>query len=79
MKIEQDRHPFTGEPLPGRYTVTLARDEGRRFTPGMAVVFEGRARWWKRLLWWLRILKRPRPVTVTISDVDYANGTITVE
>lgn len=61
-------------------TITLANPaDADKFYVGQSAVLTFRSPWWKRLLWWLRILRRPAPVTFTVAEVDYDNGAIVVD
>lgn len=39
----------------------------KRLQAGNVVTFEGRPSWWKKLLYWLRILKQPKPKQFIVS------------
>jgi hypothetical protein len=74
VKVTKDRHPFTGDPLPGRYTVTLERDDVR-FTTGMRIWTRDGVNFYEG--------EPPAPPpgspTLTVTAVDHKRGIVTVK
>lgn len=57
--------------------------DAQRFMPGMVFMFASRQTWWMRLLRWLRRVlrlgRRARASTLTVTGIDHHGGVITYQ